>query len=435
MSSLRVGLPSALCAALAAGLAASAACGRLGYDTLADGDGGSVPGPGTPDADLLPPDADPLLPDGGPGPADAAPADAPGPQPDASVNPTTEIPLTSITSNSEHPVLAFTGDGYEVVWDDDRGGNREIYLQRVAGGAAQGANVRLTQAAGYSGFPSVAWSGSELGVAWEDGRLNSDEIFFTRCDKNGVAIGPQSQLSFAAGLAYDPSVVWKDSNRFAVGWEDGGGTSADIYFAVTTPQNGPMGNPVRRSNSAGASLRSSVAWTGSEFGMAWEDGRGGNFQMFFARCAANSSPLGSDARAVTSTGRSLGASLVWNGSVYGLAYEDNRTGTTQVYVARLDASGVQLGNDVAVPAGSMGASEPSLAWASDHWAVAYVQSTQVLMAELTAQTLAPISVRIVSSTFAQAENPKLVWTGAAYGMVWQDRRAGNYDVYFREVVP
>jgi hypothetical protein len=41
----------------------------------------------------------------------------------------------------------------------------------------------------------------------------------------------------------------------------------------------------------------------------------------------------------------------------------------------------------------------------------------------------------VSSPASDADSPDLVWTGSAYGVVWQDHRDGNWDVYFREVAP
>jgi hypothetical protein len=394
VSGLRVGSTSAFCAVLSAWVSA---CGRLGYEAL-----------------LVPADA--------------------GPDTDAGADPTAEQALATGTSNAEHPALAFTGDGYSVVWDDDRDGERELYLQRVVGGLPSGAAVRLTQASGYSGFPSLAWSGSELAAAWEDARLGSDEIFFSRFDRTGGGVGPQARLSYAAGLAYDPFVTW-NGERFAVAWEDGGGLASDIYFALTTTANTTLGTPVQRSNAAGRSLRSSVAWTGAEFGIAWEDDRDGDMQTFFARCDANSAPLGVDDVAAPTTGRSFGPSLAWSGSVYGVAYEDNRNGLYQVFLALLDASGLPTGTDVALTDPSVDAGEASLVWAKDHWAVAYLERNQVWLVEVPANPVPPFSPRLIGSMGGHAENPKLAWTGFGYGVVWQDRRSGNWDVYFREVAP
>lgn len=427
MSSLRVGSTLALCAALAA-WSGTSACGRLGYDShrlLDDG------GPGAADA-VTSSDAPPGSSDAPPGTADAAPVDAPP------ATGTAEIALTTDPADSDDPAIAFTGDGYSVVWSDTRNAsNREIYLQRIVGGALVGGNVRLTNATGYSGYPGMAWSGSELAIGWEDSRLQThDEVFFARFDKAGGTISAQVPLSNDFGRAYDPWVVWTGSD-FGVTWEDGPSTSnADIYFTTVDPAVGTLPTPIRRTNASGNSYLPVAAWTGSEFGLAWEDQRTGSFEVYFARSDATGAAVGTDPPSLTSTtdaGEAYYPSLAWNGSLYGVAYEDNRTGTYLIYARFLQPDGTPVGNDVPISSGST-ATEATIVWAGDHWAISYMQSQQIFIVETT--TLNPPGApRAVSSASGNATSPRMVWTGSAYGLTWQDRRAGNWDVYFREVLP
>jgi hypothetical protein len=446
VSSLRVGSTLALCAALAAWSGASA-CGRLGYDSLAFvGDGGpdvadAATTPGTPDAPSGTPDA---TTDATPGTPDAPPApDAAAGTPDAGWGggtDTGEIALTTDTADSDDPAIAFTGDGYSVIWSDSRHGtgNREIYLQRVvAAGALAGGNLRLTSASGYSGYPGIAWSGTELAIAWEDSRLVShDEVYFARFDKAGGAISQQVPLSNAFGRAYDPWPVWNGS-VFAIAWEDGSSSSgSDIYFSTVDPGALNPGTPVRRTNVAGSSVLPVAAWTGSAYGLAWEDTRSGQSEVYFARSGATGAALGIDPPAISSTsdsGQAFYPSLAWNGSTFGIAYEDSRTGTFLIYVTFLLADGTRVGPDVPISSGGT-ATEATIVWAGDHWAISYMQARQIFIVELNG-VLLPGAPRAVSSASGNATSPRMVWSGDAYGVTWQDRRAGNWDIYFREVLP
>jgi hypothetical protein len=408
-------------AALGAGLAA---CGRLGYDAfdrLGDDDGGA------PGHDAAP---DPTT--------DAAPGADAGPTADATMTgPTTDEVQVSepVTGSALDPVLAWTGHEYLLVWDDNRDGNRELYFAAVGtDGLKQGADVRVTQASGYSGYPSVAWNGSQLGVAWEDGRLGSDEVFFTRLDVSGATLGTQSPLSSASGLAYDPTVVWS-GGEFGVAWEDNGINQSEIFFGRAGADNLPVATPVEITVAAGRSMRPSAAWTGTDVALAWEDDRSGAMEMRFARQAGSGAVPGNDTGETTGGSPALGASLAWNGSHLALAWEDTRAGNSGIYLVLLQADGTRLGPDLPVSQGAGDATEASLVWASDHWAVAFLQAGRVMLAEVPPLGLPIAAPREVAGSTGDADNPELVWADGVYGLTWQDRRAGGFDVYFRQVAP
>jgi hypothetical protein len=430
VSSLRVGSTLALCAALAAWPGASA-CGRFGYDTQAlvdDGGPGAADAVTSSDSPVAASDAAAdAAADAPPGTTDATTADAP------TATGTAELAVTVGTTDGTDPTLAFTGDGYSIVWSDTRNANRELYLQRVAAGALQGAAVRLTSATGYSGFPAAAWSGTELALGWEDGRLGSDEVYFGRFDRNGGALSLQRPLSSAAGLAYDPAVVWNGTD-FGVAWEDGGNVVSQIYVTHATGSV-PVNPPVQRTSSARTSLIPSIAWSGSSYGIAWESDRTGTLQVYFARSDASGAAIGIDPPVLSSGGRALGASVAWNGSEFGVAYEDNRTGTTLIYLQLLQATGAVDGPAIPLTQGNTPSTQARLVWATDHWAVTYLNGGRIYLAEVSPVAPSMPVALPVSSPASDADSPDLVWTGSAYGVVWQDHRDGNWDVYFREVAP
>jgi hypothetical protein len=434
---------------------ASTGCGRFGYDPYAlaqDGAPDDIDAvtPPTIDADPNAPDADPSAPDADPnGPVDAAPdaspstpdaaPDASSSTPDAGGGTGTtgpEVPIVTGTSDSQHPSMAFDGTGFDFVWDDTRisTSNLELYMTRLPVGATAILNppVRLTNASGYSGFPSIAWSGSDLGVAWEDGREGTDEIYFARWNTDLAAIGTQTRISLGAGagFAYDPSLQWNGS-RFGVAWNSGSGSAADVFFVQVNASNSPVGNAATVTTAAGASSRSSLAWSGAEYGMAWQDLRDGFSRMYVSRATAQGSVLGPDAHVGAGTNGAFSASMASNGTVYGLAYEDKRSGSLQIYVSLVAANGTQTGTDLKLAPGT----EPSIAWAGDHFAVLYVNTSGVLILMDLTPDGTGIAISRVYAGEGHASEPQLLWTGNSFAAVWQDNRSGTWDIYFREVKP
>ncbi len=411
-------MTSGLCAAAVPCLAIvmAAGCGRLGYE--ASGFEAEDIDDGGPD------DADPAL---------SSDADPTMPSIDAGV--TDERPVSAVEGDERRPTLAWTGAAFLLVWDDDRHGDTELYLARLdADGAKATDEVRLTNATTFSGFPAAAWSGSELGVVWEDDRDGPSQIFFARFDESGAPLDGPVKLSNSNGNAYDSALVWNGS-EYAAAWDDGGNNQSEVWFTRVDAAGVPIGGPLQRTSAAGLSMRTSIAWSGLDYGLAWEDERaGGVLRMFFTRCDANGTATGGEIEETSSAAAARGASLVWNGSSYGLAWQDARGGNDAIYFSLLDALGNKAAADVQVSAGSAEARQASLVWADDHWAVAYVQDDDVQLA-----ALEPIGTprgapqRIGGGETGRAEMPALVWTGASYGLAWADSRSGDWNVYFRQV--
>jgi hypothetical protein len=89
--------------------------------------------------------------------------------------------LTNDIAQKSNPSISASDQVVNVVWEDNRDGNYEIYYKRSTDdGINWGADYRLTNAAFFSGRPSVAVSGSSVHVVWYDGREGNDEIYYKR---------------------------------------------------------------------------------------------------------------------------------------------------------------------------------------------------------------------------------------------------------------
>ena len=89
--------------------------------------------------------------------------------------------LTSNNYTSTTPSVLVSGPSIHLTWDDNRDGNKEIYYKcSTDWGLSWGEDIRLTSNSSYSYFPSIAISGPFVQVVWNDSRDGNPEIYGKR---------------------------------------------------------------------------------------------------------------------------------------------------------------------------------------------------------------------------------------------------------------
>jgi len=383
-------------------IAALAACGRLGYEPV---------------------DGDFVVPDGGG-------ADAPLPGAD--------IRVTDAPGGSQRPSLVWTGQSLVVVWEDLRddlaGGDGDLYLTRLsASGAKQIDDVSIVDAAGTSGYATAVWNGGTVAVVWEDFRNGNTEIYFARYGVDGARVGAEVRVTDTAAESYDPSIVWTGS-EYGVAYDEGGPTAGEVIL-LRVAADGSVVSAGLRSSDPRRSARASVAWDGGEYGVAWEDGRSGRNKAYFGLVGNDGAADGPEIALNVAPGESLGMSLVWNGSEYGLAWEDTRSGTSAIYFTRLDGIGSRLMPDTQVSSGSGAAHAASLIWTGREYGLAWEQAHAVRFARLDAGGAVVAGPRTISGPDADADAPSLAWNGTAFAVAWEDGRHGDAEIYAQVFAP
>jgi hypothetical protein len=348
---------------------------------------------------------------------------------------TADVRITSRTGTSTVPSVVWTGTEYAVAWADDRGvGNWDIYFARLAGdGEMVGTEVRVTTDAGASTFPSLVWTGTGFGVAWQDSRDGNDNIYFARLDEEGAKIGTDQRILATPGGSAVPSLVWTGS-VFGVAWQEYIDGNWEIYFARLNVVGVRIGSEMRITASPRDSDNPSLVWTGEVYGVAWQDYRDSNWEIYFSRINAEGFEMSTDVRVTDASLESVFPTLVWNGREYGLAWQDSRVGNQEIYFTRLTSVGVKLGSDVRVTAAAGGSASPSLAWTGSEYGVVWQDyrdsNWEIYFTRLTA-TGEEVGTDVRITAALQASNsPSLVWTSDGYGVAWVDNRDGNDEIYF-----
>jgi hypothetical protein len=342
--------------------------------------------------------------------------------------------LTSAPGYSQMCSLAWTGSGFGMSWYDNRDGNDEIYFALVsAAGAKVGPDYRVTSDENDSIRPSLVWTGSQYGVSWYDNRNGNYEIYFARQTVGGAKLGTDLQVTNDAGYSTRPSLAWTGSG-FGISWEDNRDGNYEIYFARVSAAGVKLGPDLRVSGEAANSFRPSLAWTGSEFGVSWQDLRDGNYEIYFQRVSAAGVKLGAELRLTGNTAYSYLPSLVWAGSEFGVSWYDYRDGNDEIYFMRVSAAGAKIGADYRVTSAAGISAVPSLVWDGLEFGVSWYDNrdgnNEIYFARISAAGTKLGADFRVTNDAGGSYTTCLAWTGSEFGVGWFDDRDGNYEIYF-----
>ncbi len=232
----------------------------------------------------------------------------------------------------------------------------------------------VTDTGAAAGCPSLLWTGSEWAVAWQDTRDGlAGEVYFTRLDASGSKLAADLRVTNDVNHTGCPSLAWTGSQYF-VAFDDDRFGNYEILGQVIDASGALVGSAIRITNDNSASTQPSVAWNGSDFDLAWVDARGVNYEIHYALLSASGAVM-TGPTIVSGTGdyftccpnvveTSSGAALVWN----------DHSSTTDVWLAQVVGGAVKyaksIGN-VDFQPGGLGEVQPALAWSGSELVAAW----------------------------------------------------------------
>jgi len=248
--------------------------------------------------------------------------------------PTQVVPITSSLGVSAYSSTAWTGTDYAIVWDDDVGGDRQIYLARVdAAGTVTMPATRITSMnADGARHPAAVSAPNGLAIVWQDFRNGPSEIYYGRFDFNGTLQGSEVNLSMAGNSSRSASIS-KAGNDVATAFEDDRELPRDPYLKVFRPDGTEKSSPLRLINDARDTSSPVVAFDGVYYGIVWKEGGSDSGEVLFALATD------SEVVAVKSISAELDAEAPWiifDGERFAVVWKDERSGADDVYFAHID---------------------------------------------------------------------------------------------------
>ena len=270
------------------------------------------------------------------------------------------VPLCSATGAQTE--LAAISDGWGgaiVAWKDARGGNADVYAQRVnATGLPVWTldGVAVSAAADLQETPVLATDGSFGAiVAWEDRRTGDWNVYAQRVAAasgaaqwaaNGVAV------CAATGDQTVPNLVSDGGSGAIVTWEDRRGANADVYAQRMTGAGGASWTANGISVCAETADQTGPSISSDDLGgavIAWSDLRTGanGYDIYAQRLSsAGTGAWAANGVALCDTLQTQDAAVAVSDGEGGaiVTWSDSRAVTqTDVFAQRVDAGGLVLG--------------------------------------------------------------------------------------------
>jgi PKD repeat protein len=263
------------------------------------------------------------------------------------------FPISAANGNQRNPAVAFDGTNYLVVWEDTRATvTGDIFAARVSpsGTVLDADGLSLSLRFSAQSHPAVAFDGTNYLVVWDDGGAPFRDIYGTRISRAGTVLDPSFiGISTDANDQASPAIAYDGAN-YLVAWTDGRNNStADIYGSRVS-RTGAVLDPAgsQLAGGAEAQMDPALAFDGTNYLLVWSDYQTFPFSNLIARRVRTSgTPLDNSPIAVSAAeGHQQQASVVYTGTEFLVAWQDGRSGTgTDIYGARVSRAGTALDGD------------------------------------------------------------------------------------------
>ncbi len=248
---------------------------------------------------------------------------------------------------------------YIVTWEDERNINCDIYGLRFDSlGNTLGSNFRinddLTNTDQY--YTSIAsdFIGDFI-VTWTDGRNGNYDIYAQQYSSSGFPVGNNFRVSDDTNQSaqWYPIVSCDSIGNSAIVWMDYRNNNYDIYGQLYNAQANPIGsNFLVNDNTNSSQLYPFIARNRiGNFVVVWMDNRNNNYDIYAQRYDNQGNMLGINFKVnddITTSSQGYPAVAIDNIGNFCIVWEDDRNGTTDIYLQKYDANGLAIGSNFRV---------------------------------------------------------------------------------------
>jgi cysteine-rich repeat protein len=301
----------------------------------------------------------------------------------------------------------------------------------------------ISRAPQQQGLPSVACNGTDCLVVWEDtrgaGGAPQADVIGTRISAAGVIRDPSGILvSVAPGNQLRPSVA-STGGDFLVAWQDArAGTDTRIYFTRVTAA-GVVMNPAGTQLAALPIVQSEpvVASNGTSYlvvfvaSSMFEVG----YDIYASRVSATGAIVDTKPRVVSDApGDEMNPAVAARGSEYLVAWGDHRNSLdSDVYAARISAAGTVLDSSgIAISNGQRGEFLPSVASNGTDYLVAWSDQRAGTSIDVYATRVSATGAVLDAGGVPVSTDPwdqnavSAASDGSGYLLAWSDGRSEVY---------
>ncbi|MCK5291409.1 MAG: hypothetical protein KAR39_05295 [Thermoplasmata archaeon] len=281
------------------------------------------------------------------------------------------VKVSDNISWAELPKISVSRDGeVHVVWVDWRndadgkwmpGGGIDgvddtdiYYANSTDGGKTFSPNLRVNDDNGTA-FQFLSPNGGSVDVdesdiihiVWADLRNGTNSVYYSRSTDGGISFEANRKIPSTAETTLAPTVSTDVNGYVYVAWEDDRNitTRPDIYLANSTNYGLSFNEEVKVNADLGSAFQSQPTVSSGQgvVGIAWEDDRLGERDIYFSASVDYGATFSSDKRVNDDvSGRSQGAKSLWisEGGHTIIAWQDRRNTDRDIYLANSSDQGL-----------------------------------------------------------------------------------------------
>jgi type II secretory pathway pseudopilin PulG len=207
---------------------------------------------------------------------------------------------SGVAIDQENPkVVVDDEDNFYVVWEDDRNGNKDIFLSKFDGNANTLFTERRvnTDSSGLDQYePAIVFDGTGyLYISWSDKRNSQPDIYAQKYDKDGNIAASGNWTSGDVKINDDSLPdAWRTNSAVAFfsdsaiyfSWEDDRNGNPDVYSTKFNSDGGKLWSYDLIMNSSSSEVQEApdVVVDSEGYGVTvWNDYRNGNSDIYAAR--------------------------------------------------------------------------------------------------------------------------------------------------------
>ena len=321
-------------------------------------------------------------------------------------------PTSTVFTTGEAASMVATNDGYGIAWWDRSTSPAGLAFARLdAGGNRIGDSVRLAD--GYVSGTKLVFTGSGYGLIYS---LGSTGTWLARLDADGQRIGADASIAPASAYVGDNDDIVFNGSEYGVAWMDEGDPAHQrIVLSHIGTDGQKIGADLALRDSSSSAFIPAIAWTGSEYGIAWTDERDSSPRIYFARVNAGGQKIG-DEIALTDLTESAGPSaIVWSGTQYGLFYVNTGNSSTDIRFSQIAADGTKAGNVTTLGDGTW--THLQTIWTGTGYALAPEQSDGVALLRIDPRGNPSAPRQLIGSGWGGI----VTWNGDGYRIAWSQQ--------------
>lgn len=265
------------------------------------------------------------------------------------------------------PAIAVDGDGViSVVWEGGGGDTRAILFSRSTDGGAT-FSPPATLAPAHAKLPAIAARGrGEVYVAWQDSSGPGRQILLRRSGDGGKTFEPPQPLAPHAVGTRAPAIALDSSGAVVVVWQ--GTAEGRAGVALARSPDGGRTFPPPRLVAPGTRERQTpaVAAADGRIYVVWRDRAAGRWEILFAHSTDGGRTFSPPLNVSGTPGLANVPAIAVDGQGrITVAWQDDRAGTPQIFVARSTDHGATFSPPVNASGTSGFAHLPALAASGD----------------------------------------------------------------------